>query len=184
MKINVENLARVAGREATYEMEASPAALNLATEEAVFGKFRLKIHLRTTGKGLVGNLEARGQVRLPCSRCLEEFVLPVEVFFQQEWRKEVSGDPLRRDGHRPGEAEQSPWSEDLLPFDGLSLEIGEVLRDRILLSLPMKPLCSPDCRGLCPVCGTNLNEKTCNCRPEPVDPRLLPLQKLWKLGKD
>jgi len=52
------------------------------------------------------------------------------------------------------------------------------MREQCYLSLPMKPLCRPDCRGLCPQCGTNLNRGACACRREWDDPRLTALKTL------
>jgi DUF177 domain-containing protein len=52
------------------------------------------------------------------------------------------------------------------------------MREQFYLSLPMKPLCRSDCRGLCVVCGTNLNREPCSCKPVWEDPRLAPLRDL------
>ena len=51
-------------------------------------------------------------------------------------------------------------------FSGTQLAIGDILREQVLLALPMKALCRVDCKGLCPVCGTNRNLNTCNCSGE------------------
>ena len=65
-------------------------------------------------------------------------------------------------------------------YEGDRLDLGEVVREQILLALPLKPLCREDCRGLCPACGQNRNLVPCGCPPpeEPGDPRLEPLRKL------
>jgi uncharacterized protein len=52
------------------------------------------------------------------------------------------------------------------------------MREQFYLALPMKPLCSEACHGLCPVCGTNLNRGTCDCKRDWDDPRLAPLREL------
>jgi uncharacterized protein len=52
------------------------------------------------------------------------------------------------------------------------------MREQFFLTLPMKPLCRPDCQGLCPVCGKNRNREQCDCKAEWVDPRLAELRKL------
>ena len=51
------------------------------------------------------------------------------------------------------------------------VEMNELIRQTLILSLPLKPLCNPDCRGLCPSCGVNLNEETCTCKTEEIDDR-------------
>jgi uncharacterized metal-binding protein YceD (DUF177 family) len=58
------------------------------------------------------------------------------------------------------------------------LDLRQPLREQILLTLPMHPLCRPDCKGLCSTCGHNLNEGPCNCSTEEIDPRLADLKKL------
>ncbi len=55
--------------------------------------------------------------------------------------------------------------------EDMNLNLDELVREDILLSLPTKILCREDCKGICPYCGTNLNEKQCDCK-KPVDPRL------------
>jgi uncharacterized protein len=65
-------------------------------------------------------------------------------------------------------------------YEADQLDLGEVVREQVLLALPLKPLCREDCRGLCPTCGRNRNQFPCGCPPpeEPGDPRLVPLRKL------
>lgn len=58
------------------------------------------------------------------------------------------------------------------------IDITKDIRDYAILALPMKKLCLEDCKGLCPNCGKNLNEASCNCKNEKIDPRWEPLQKL------
>ena len=58
------------------------------------------------------------------------------------------------------------------------IDLGELMREQFYLALPMKPLCRPDCKGLCPQCGTSLNTDTCQCEPRWEDPRLAGLKAL------
>ena len=66
-------------------------------------------------------------------------------------------------------------------YQGDRLDLGEVVREQVLLGLPLKPLCREDCQGLCPRCGKNRNAGPCGCTPEEEegDPRLEPLRKLF-----
>jgi uncharacterized protein len=59
------------------------------------------------------------------------------------------------------------------------VELNEVIRQALMLSIPMKPLCSDDCLGICPNCGVNLNEQTCNCVTEDIDDRWEGLKDLY-----
>ncbi|RME68679.1 MAG: DUF177 domain-containing protein, partial [Nitrospirae bacterium] len=58
------------------------------------------------------------------------------------------------------------------------LDITSIVQEQILLNLPMKPLCMPECKGLCPRCGMNLNTGTCDCPRTEIDPRWSALKKL------
>src|SRR5262249_56846189 len=63
-------------------------------------------------------------------------------------------------------------------YDNEEIDLEQLIRERFEMSLPMKPLCVDDCRGLCPVCGANLNRGTCACKTDWEDPRLAVLKKL------
>jgi uncharacterized protein len=63
-------------------------------------------------------------------------------------------------------------------YDNDEIDLGQLMREQFYLSIPMKPLCGDDCRGLCPICGTNLNRGACECKREWEDPRLAVLKTL------
>jgi uncharacterized protein len=63
-------------------------------------------------------------------------------------------------------------------YENDEIDLGQLMREQFYLSVPMKPLCQDDCRGLCPVCGTNLNRGTCECKQGWDDPRLAVLRNL------
>jgi uncharacterized protein len=67
---------------------------------------------------------------------------------------------------------------DVVSFDEPVLPLAEIAREQVLMAIPMKPLCREDCRGLCPVCGTDWNAGDCRCEKSPVDPRLEVLKSL------
>jgi uncharacterized protein len=105
-----------------------------------------------------------GTFEAPCARCLE----PV--------RHELNGDfdllfrPLGVDAGPPERALVVPETEiGYYQEGGLTLE--DVLREQVLLSLPVRTLCSADCKGLCPRCGRNLNEGACTCEARPARER-------------
>ena len=58
------------------------------------------------------------------------------------------------------------------------IELSQMILEQIVLALPMKPLCQPDCRGLCPQCGANRNQESCSCAPDTSDPRWAGLKEL------
>jgi len=113
-------------------------------------------------------------VGLECSRCLEEFSLPVEGTLEEKYQPSIdveTGRPVRREA----------FEEDDTAF-GVSLnhemDLTEPVRQALLVALPLKPLCKDDCAGLCPQCGANLNEGPCDCEPDTSDDRWAALREL------
>jgi uncharacterized protein len=106
-------------------------------------------------------------IELPCSRCLEPARIaiskPFDLFFRE------------RDAEMFDEDEEIELNESdtrTAFFSGTQLAIADILREQILLALPMKALCTVDCKGLCPHCGTNLNFGKCNCPKEDFNPHM------------
>lgn len=118
---------------------------------------------------LVGSV--RTELELPCSRCLEGFRLPVDASFDLRYlpAAEMATEDEREIADE--DLETSYYRDD-------QIELNELMREQFYLALPMKPLCRPDCRGLCPQCGANLNVSECACAPAWEDPRLAPLKQL------
>lgn len=120
---------------------------------------------------LSGSVEL--ELELTCSRCLE----PCRHSLSTQLELIYYPLPSRVEGE--GELKE----EDLLTSyyqEGI-VDIKESVREAIILALPLKPLCRPECRGLCPHCGHDLNEEECECQTEQIDPRLAKLGKLLKL---
>jgi uncharacterized protein len=119
--------------------------------------------LLRTDRGLLVTLRAAARLKGACSRCLTPLELPIEIDFQEEFIPVV--DPLTGTHIASDEAEDS-----FLIDADLMLDLGEALRQYALMSLPGKPLCRPDCAGLCPNCGANLNEGQCGCQAQSESP--------------
>jgi uncharacterized protein len=79
-----------------------------------------------------------------------------------------------------GEGEREVAAEDLgvAFYEGNVIDLAHLVREQLYLAMPMKALCHPDCAGLCPQCGANLNITTCGCEHRWVDPRLAALGQL------
>src|SRR6516162_9042529 len=106
-------------------------------------------------------------IECPCSRCLEaarsDIKKPFDLFFRE------------RDEEMFDEDEEVELEEEdtrTAFFTGTKLAIGDILREQVLLALPMKALCTSDCKGLCSTCGTNLNSGSCNCPKEEFSPHM------------
>jgi uncharacterized protein len=104
-----------------------------------------------------------------CARCAEEFSAPSDRDFRFVLTPRAIG--LSDEDLREEDLEFSV-------YDGDQVDLSPLLREQYLLSLPTRPLCREDCRGLCPKCGANLNHTACGCRPEAADARLAPLRAL------
>jgi uncharacterized protein len=123
------------------------------TDAAVDGSVRLEKH----GRDILVRGRLQGRLHLACSRCLEEFDAPVEGDF----------DLLLVPGPQPvrGEGEELSVSDlDLDYYTGEVVELEAILREQIILMVPLKPLCTEDCKGICPRCGAVLNQEACTCK--------------------
>jgi uncharacterized protein len=127
---------------------------------------------------VVGRLQA--ELELPCSRCLEPFRLPVDVPLDLRYwpAGELDADEPAEDRDMSEEdVDTSYYRDDVL-------DLNELLREQFYLALPMKPLCTEGCLGLCPECGANRNTAPCACRSTWEDPRLAPLKQLVDRSKE
>jgi uncharacterized protein len=111
------------------------------------------------GGEVLARLQIRGTLDLECRRCLEsvevEVAEPLELLYAPQ--DEATEEP---------EADIRP-----LPLEEGELDLKEAIREEVILSQSHLVLCRPDCKGLCPSCGTNLNENRCECSPVEEDPR-------------
>ncbi len=124
---------------------------------------------------IAGRLEVR--VETACSRCLEPMEVSVKKSFDLFYRSQKALIPKRPEE----EIELKPPDLEIGFYIGTGLELNDVLREQILIEMPMKPVCRPECRGLCSHCGANLNVTPCHCEKEEVDPRWSGLNSLKSL---
>lgn len=107
-----------------------------------------------------------GAVVLPCNRCAEDASVSLAADFEEF-------EPL------PPNAQENGEESRIILRDGVFvLDLGVLCWEELLLALPLAPLCRSDCKGMCPVCGTNLNSGVCACAREDPDPRLAALRGL------
>ena len=114
---------------------------------------------------------ARTELELTCSRCLEPFRMPVDADFDLRFLP-ASEIPTEE------EREMQDEDVDVGYYRDDQIDLNELLREQFYLGLPMKPLCTEGCQGLCALCGTNLNTGSCSCETVWEDPRLAPLKGL------
>ena len=121
---------------------------------------------------LVLSGEAEFTLMIPCDRCLE----PVEVPFQLSIERTL--DMNLTDEERIANLDEQPY------LQGYNLDVDQLVRDELLLNLPMKVLCDEDCKGICNRCGANLNHETCDCDRSSLDPRMSVIQDIFKQLKE
>jgi uncharacterized protein len=124
----------------------------------------------------LGEIRVRGHLKVTmeadCDRCLEAARIPLESDFDLFYRPE----PEPR--HSGEEVEIDEGESQIAFYEGEGLELGDILREHILLSLPMQRVCSDACKGICPVCGQNRNQVNCGCSLRPLDDRWAALRNL------
>jgi uncharacterized protein len=164
--------------------EVTAEELDLTEDDAVFPS-PLAVSLDLTNiEGLVavtGVLE--GTIVRECVRCLTEFEDPLAFSVRAAFIPEPKSAPRHpkrvdpRKAHAEVvEAEPEEEPDDQYHYQGNQLELAPMLREHVILSAPMQPLCSDDCLGLCAQCGKNLNEGPCQCAVEPPIPTVRVVQ--------
>lgn len=121
-----------------------------------------EVELVRTDRGVFLKGTLKSNLRAVCSRCLNTFDYPVGQSIEEEYLSKAEEGAFKIEG----------WGE---------VDLGEAVRQYLMLAVPMKPLCKADCAGLCPRCGQDLNIAPCRCPNDDIDPRLAPLAG-W--GKD
>ena len=118
----------------------------------------VRILVSSAGNKYILDGRMKGQIVLRCDRCLEAY----EHHLDTEFRLVLVVRPVEN-----GQVEVELFREDLEEgfVTDLVIDLAEITREQVFLALPMKNICRSECAGLCPVCGTNLNRKKCECRP-------------------
>ena len=114
------------------------------------------------------------KVEPACSRCLERFIFTINADFEISLSQaQFQNLPL----------EMELKKEDLNTefYDGDTVDLGAIIQNQIILAIPFNPLCREDCKGLCPHCGINKNQKVCRCsEKQSLDPRFSALKNFFK----
>jgi uncharacterized protein len=150
--------------------EATGAARRYPVEASFAGKGRFadrvagEALLTRTHQGVLVQAQVETQVRHTCGRCLIEFNEECDIMVEEEYFPQTdvqTGQRIVIDE----DADGLPIGADHV------LDLTEAVRQCVISARPMKPLCQPDCQGLCQECGVNLNQGKCNCQDDQRDPR-------------
>jgi uncharacterized protein len=171
MKFNVAQLLKSpAGASREYDLDEDIVDIDPSLE--VVKPLIGSVSLLRTSEGILVTGHAQTEVRVPCGRCLTPTVTAVEFDLEEQFRPSID---LITGATVPMEEGEDPVTR----IDGHHiLDLTEVVRQNLLLSIPISSLCHPQCRGLCPGCGANLNEEACTCQREEGDLRLSALREL------
>lgn len=163
MLIDISDLLgkRLKQKEVSVSFEGK--SINFEGEEIIFVEpITVEGLFSTSGDIINFDGAMRTTLNLICSRCLENFNYPLEVEVHEKFSKEINDE-----------------DNDIIILHSDKVDFSPIIETNIILSLPMKKLCNEDCKGLCSVCGTNLNHSTCNCEKNDVDPRLAKLREIF-----
>ena len=116
-----------------------------------------------------GHIETRAQVE--CDRCLQQVETPVRADFELQY---ITGNEYA--SSQAAELTENDLSVSV--FDGEAIDVDEIVKEQILLAVPTRMLCRPDCQGICPNCGIDKNTAQCACDTDEVDPRWAALKNL------
>ncbi len=121
----------------TLEEQVNPSALDLETDIVKFlGPVKIKAEVSKITNAVTVTLSLSGPIHLNCSRCLREFKVDLKKNLRLNYQVNRA-EPI--------------------------IDLDQDIKEEIILDYPIKPLCNPDCKGLCPKCGENLNEGGCSC---------------------
>lgn len=165
IKINVAEIQKKLVGEKSLRFELDAQELEITPEELnLCSSVKLEGTMSNVGDVLLLKAVLTAEVQRMCGRCLKEFSAEtraevLEKFYPQDT------DNLERDA---------------FVYDSDVIDITEPLRESLLLAEPIQALCKEDCRGLCPICGADLNDGDCGCDRVTVDPRLAALKQFIK----
>lgn len=121
--------------------------------------------------------EIAATVEAQCDLCLRAFSVPLELKFDTAYT------PAAVERERAENVELHGADLDTSVYEGEEIDFDEVVREQILLGLPMRLRCREDCKGLCPTCGADLNAADCGCGRQELDPRWAALAALKEDGR-
>lgn len=172
MQINVAQLLK-SSQGSTRDYELSDKISCDGNELMVKGQ----VKLTRTNRGVLAEGQFATETEVNCSRCLRPFACPLNLKIEEEYFPTIdinTGNPVVV-SDEPG-----AFSID----EHHILDLTEALCQYSIIAIPMKPLCCPDCPGLCPTCGKDLNQGPCGCPPQEIDPRWNRLKDLLSASKE
>jgi uncharacterized protein len=163
------------------EFEAQPEVFPVLSEMITRGECQFITAVKTVLRAIRIDemIDVKGSIntvaRLPCSRCLKEYETALKSRFDLTYVRRLPG--LEEDA-QPDEVEISAAEMGLIYFEGEDINLLEGIQEQVILALPVRALCSENCKGLCAGCGRDLNAGDCGCNRQPSDNRFAILKNL------
>ncbi len=148
------------------------------------GPAQLTAHLEKVEESVLLRAAVSPKLNTECARCLKPVEVAVPVSFTLSLipeKRAATRQGVEDDGGTPdaaGRGSFDPTEADEETFKGRSIDLEPLVREQILLALPMESLCRESCKGLCASCGQDLNERSCGCLLASPDPRWEKLRSL------
>jgi uncharacterized protein len=167
------SLQELEARKVEFSQQFAPGTLELIDDLRQSGVLTTEGHAELLaehrgGKNVVKDIRVVGdfstEIEVRCARCIEPVPIKVGGDFDLLYR------PLGVDAGKD-ERSISEAETEIGYYSGEGIQLEDILREQILLALPLRTVCSENCSGLCPGCGKNLNIETCSCGDQPADPR-------------
>ena len=160
-------------RPGRFDIELQRGAIQFLDEIRQAGPLKASGKVELVSE-VLREIRVTGHISVPmeadCDRCLEPAAAPLDSNFELYYRPVAEGYGEEK-GLDAGEAEMGF-------YEGDGLELNDVLREYVLLAMPMRRLCRQDCKGICPVCGQDRNWKDCRCQTEAADARWAALKEI------
>ncbi len=159
------NIAHLDEGHSSLTRQVTPAEVELENDDVFIFPINVRFEIDKVGHELFIKTNINTKAHFACDRCTE----PYDGNIDESVRIVITTD-----------SDLGNREQDIYPINTSSTEIDvtESIKETLLVSLPVKRLCKTDCKGLCPVCGINLNFETCSCKTEKIDPRWEALKKL------
>ncbi len=148
-----------------FHLEKLYGNVEIAKGVHLLDQAMVDLEVTNTGRLMVGKGEIKARMELECDRCLNRFEREVELPFTVEFCSEDNRAFFKNE-------------ETFVYFVEPQVDIEPVIIETILLSLPITTLCSQECKGLCSICGQDLNLAECHCQEKEIDPRWEALKKM------
>ncbi len=150
MIINLESVFNVEGRTADFDYEIDMSGAELDGSFPFVKPVKVKGAVSNSTGIVEINADASYEITLPCTRCARAVTRQMNCEISHTLVRELENEK----------------NDDYIVVENLEYDLDPLVREDILLSIPYVFLCEPDCKGLCPKCGKNLNDGACGCKAE------------------